>query len=1262
MSKQAFHFKCYIASLFILCLVIFSACESPADDVTQSDTSPKTQVEFTNLEQYSATVYSDPARQVVFAEVAANGTTKVDAMPAPAGIAFYPTFHLDIFDMPDISIPYNATHITAMIEDKKTAKVPIPKLESIVINSAYIKIKNDSDFSLALRQGNTEILTLDSRNIIVMPGQSAIYEVTPGSVSSYTFMRNVSTPVEFPAGLSEFKSGIIYSFTYTNTGLALTAQASVLQILPPAVPENVRAEVLSNSSVSVTWDEVYGATSYRVYRAAGSATASYSRVTNTAMLSWIDTGVTAGEIYYYKVSALSGGNMESAQSAVVSALVMQVDNVRISAVTDSSVSLAWDAVNGANSYNVYRSDSENGTYTKVNHSTISGAGYTDTGLDPLTEYYYKVSATAFDLEGILSGSVSCTTLKPAPSNVQLTSVTDGSISFTWNAVNDASGYNIYRSSSVDGIYTRINSSMITQVSYADTGLSSNTNYHYKVSAVNDDIESAQSSVLSVATLLPVPENLRITAVTDISVSLAWNTVTGASGYNVYRSESEDGTYTKINPFVITAVSYTDTGVSPETNYYYNICAVSSEGVEGIRSNTVSVATPISAPDNLRVTSVTDNGISLAWNTVNNASGYNIYRSNSVNGTYTKLNSSLITNVTYADTGLVSNTGYYYKVSVMVDGVESIHSNATSGTTLLSAPVNLRVIAVTDVSVSLEWNTVTRASGYNVYRSDSENGSYTKVNTSVITVLSYTNTGVSPDTTYYYKVCAVSSGGIEGVQSSAISAATLIPAPGNVRVTAVTVNSVSLAWNVVSVASGYNVYRSNSANGIYNRINTGAVTGTTFTDTNVSAYTTYFYKVSAIINGIESMQSSPVSASTSIIPGSGLAAKLNWLQTNAVSNVDYIIEVTASESIGPTTLSYSNRTNISITLRGTGTARTVRLSSNGAMFTVDSGVTLVLDNNITLQGRSDNNDSLVRVNVGGTLVMNTGSRITGNTSSLDGGGVYVGGTFTMNGGTISSNTASSGGGGVYVGGNFSMNGGTISSNTASGCGGVYVYGGTFTMNGGTISSNTASSGSGGGVGVYRGTFTMNSGTISSNTAFSDNAFGGGVGVSGEGTFIMSGGTVSGNTASGNTVSYGGGVYMGGGTFTMSGGTISSNTAFSSNTFSLSRGGGVFMDTYGNFTMSGGTISGNTASGSVSHGGGVLVLPRGTFNKTGGTIYGYSSNTSNSNVVKNSSGAVQSNRGHAVYVDSSPVKRRETTAGTSVNLSFNGSNDTFSGGWD
>jgi len=283
----------------------------------------------------------------------------------------------------------------------------------------------------------------------------------------------------------------------------------------------------------------------------------------------------------------------------------------------------------------------------------------------------------------------------------------------------------------------------------------------------------------------------------------------------------------------------------------------------------------------------------------------------------------------------------------------------------------------------------------------------------------------------------------------------------------------------------------------------------------------------------------------IVEGASLTEKLLWLEVNAVNNTEYRIEINANESLSAPTLSYPRRRNITVRLISREGERVLSLTGNGSIFTIESDVTLILDNGISLRGRRNNNASLVRVNSRGTLIMNGGAKIIGNTTSLAGGAVYIdeNGYFTMTGGEISGNICSNSissapGGGVYVSNNgqFNMTGGEIFNNTSKYGGGVSVNG-KFIMSGGLISNNTASSESGGGGGVSvheNATFTMAGGEIFGNTARGN---GGGVRVFG-GTLSMTGGEISGNTASGD----GGGIHFyrlegrGIGTLTKTGGTI------------------------------------------------------------------------------------------------------------------------------
>jgi hypothetical protein len=240
-------------------------------------------------------------------------------------------------------------------------------------------------------------------------------------------------------------------------------------------------------------------------------------------------------------------------------------------------------------------------------------------------------------------------------------------------------------------------------------------------------------------------------------------------------------------------------------------------------------------------------------------------------------------------------------------------------------------------------------------------------------------------------------------------------------------------------------------------------------------------------------SEAITSAASIDEVTGLANKLTWLRANVENGGDYIIEINTDESINngfvkDGNLSYKNKSNITITLRGVGENRIITTNlPPGQLFIVGSGVTLVLDENITLQGlrydRPMNSyDSMVNVFSGGTFIMNDGSAITGGTNnSSNGGGVYVsdGGTFLMKGGIISGNLCypSPRNAEAYRAG--SALGGSLGSAAVSGAtggrvtvqpdtptnpvfqgGGVYVSskisflgktipGGTFTKTGGTI---------------------------------------------------------------------------------------------------------------------------------------------------------------------------------------------------------------------
>jgi fibronectin type 3 domain-containing protein len=477
----------------------------------------------------------------------------------------------------------------------------------------------------------------------------------------------------------------------------------------------------------------------------------------------------------------------------------------------------------------------------------------------------------------------------------------------------------------------------------------------------------------------------------------------------------------------------------------------------------------SAPTNVSAR-VADAEITLSWDAVEGAVSYNVYRSTSQTGTYAKIGEGA--SPSYTDT--VTDIGtYWYRVSaVSARNFASSYSAPTSATTEIpSAPTNVSA-RVADAKVTLSWDAVEGAVSYNVYRSTSptsQTGTYTKIIGGASP--SYTDT-VTTTGTYWYRVRAVSAGNFVSSYSASTSATVAGPsAPTNVSISAADAE-VTVSWDAVGGAVSYNVYRSTSQTGTYTKVGDGA--SSSYTDT-VAAVGTYWYEVSAVsAGGVEGLHSTQISVMTDFtieINVSNLSDTLSWLSTNALSENHYILILGKDETISAQTLSYSGKTNITISVEGGTAERLIALSSSGSLFTVGNGVTLTLGNNVSLQGLS-NTASLVKVNSGGTLVMESGSKISGNRASSYpssyGGGVYISGMFTMNGGEISGNTANYGGGVyVYSSGTFTMNGGEISGNTTSHYfgssdfvggigGGVFVSGGTFIkQSGGTIYGSDAS---------------------------------------------------------------------------------------------------------------------------------------------------------------------------------------------------------------
>ena len=432
----------------------------------------------------------------------------------------------------------------------------------------------------------------------------------------------------------------------------------------------------SQGRPTLKWDKVAGAAKYEVYRAR-SMNGDYIKYSTQTSTGYTNSAyLTSGSMYYYKVRALDANGTAGPWSDVVAVtcrLGLTAPTVTGGNDSQGRPTLKWDKVAGAAKYEVYRSYSQNGNYSK--YSTQTSTGYTNSSyLTSGSTYYYKVRA--LDANGTAGPwsdvvAVTCRLGLTAPT-VTGGNDSQGRPTLKWNAVSGAAKYEVYRARSKDGDYIKY--STVTGTSYTNISYIENGNtYYYKVRALDaNGTAGAWSSVVSVT----YKQTLSAPSVTGGNDSqgrptLKWKAVSGAAKYEVYRARSKDGDYIKYS--TVTGTSYTNTSyIESGSTYYYKVRALDANGTAGAWSSIVSVTykQTLSAPT---VTGGNDaqGRPTLKWNAVSGAAKYEVYRARSRSGDYIKY--ATVTGTSYTNTSYIEDGNtYYYKV-------RALDANGTAGT-------------------------------------------------------------------------------------------------------------------------------------------------------------------------------------------------------------------------------------------------------------------------------------------------------------------------------------------------------------------------------------------------------------------------------------------------------------------------------------------------------------------------------------------------------------------------------------------------------
>ena len=537
----------------------------------------------------------------------------------------------------------------------------------------------------------------------------------------------------------------------------------------------------------LSWTKIDGASKYYIYQVDASGNRTWLAETKTR--SYLAEDAQVGKTYAYQVMAVSSTKCSdySTKKSVVCKCPKPVLTMESQAATGKPIA-KWEAVEGAVKYEVYRS-----VYSSKNYKLVATTKDLSAVIDsstPAKTYYYRVKAIG-KAEGSASANsayVKYVTDCAAP-EITPSGGASGGIKISWEKVEGAKKYQVYRATSQNGTYTKLTTT--SSLSYTDTKAPKNKTSWYKVKAYGSDTASLSDFSKSVSYInhtfgdwktvvpsMPETEGLKervctgcghveqevtpvlkrslkkptLTLTADSATGLpklSWTKIDGASKYYIYQVDASGNrtwlTETKSRSYLVE-----DAQVG--NSYSYQVMAVSSTKCSDYSTKktvTCKCAKPVAQIEGDAATGRPW----ISWEKVKGAVKYRVYRATSSSGTYTQVAETEDLRVLITG-GSVGKT-YYYRVRAVgkAEATLSERSAYVKFSNDCAQPV-LTAEGGENGGIKLSWEKVEGAKKYQVYRATSQNGTYTKVTTT--SSLSYTDTKAPKNATSWYKLRAYGS--------------------------------------------------------------------------------------------------------------------------------------------------------------------------------------------------------------------------------------------------------------------------------------------------------------------------------------------------------------------------------------------------------------------------------------------------------------------------------------------------------------------------
>lgn len=511
-----------------------------------------------------------------------------------------------------------------------------------------------------------------------------------------------------------------YSGSGTVSGISAYTDVNVWYSgkLPLYVSDLISVKNTSTSN-TFAWNGAPDATGYEVYQGTSPSDPKKKKIGDTENTYFTNSNKSTGTMYKYMVRAYSdasGKRVYGDYSEVFTTCTLPANISKISAsARGTSVTISWDKVSKATDYIVEHY--VNGAWKQV--GTTSSLSYKVNGITQNGVNKFRVKARrnysgVYYNGGYTYVNAEVTDIPSTVTGIRSTSNTSTSNTITWNASKKAEGYEIYQWIGTTDSYKLIGTT--TSTKFTNSKKSSGTMYRYKVRAFNNvdgqRIEGAYSSEFTTCTL---PANVSFSLCsTDVdSITLNWNKVSKATGYQV--EMYTNGTWKTLS--TLSGTSYTASDLSQKTAYRFRVRAIRNYNYinyYGDYTEKDITIRPANTPEGLSSSVNTSSSNTITWESVNGVSGYSVYQWIGTTDSYKKLGDTAYPY--YTNSGKSSGTMYTYRVKAyyVSDNVMQYSKPAQVVTCTLPANVTVKTAKRSGSNISLAWNKVSKATGYEIY--------------------------------------------------------------------------------------------------------------------------------------------------------------------------------------------------------------------------------------------------------------------------------------------------------------------------------------------------------------------------------------------------------------------------------------------------------------------------------------------------------------------------------------------------------------------